>query len=321
LSRRYQISDANRWGTADNSDMPEGQKPYRKEGSFVASDGVRLFSVEDCFSIEDRSRETSGPSAAPRSLIALMHGFAEHCARYDAVAAYFAGRGHAVCRLDARGHGQSGGRRGHVRDFDDYVGDFAAFARGALGRFPAAPLVVLGHSNGGLIALRAVQRGLLAPSALVLTSPLLRLRKKPVPDVVARFLSWAAPALPLPNGLRRQDLTHDPELLAAHAADPLVHRVATPRWYWSMTRAAQQAFSEAPGLSVPLLIVSGELDPIVDPAGAVELHARAGSSAKELSVQAGEFHEVLNETRRLETYEQIAAWIERTLGSSRAASS
>lgn len=294
--------------------MPEGQKPYRNEGSFEASDGVRLFSVEDL------AQRASEPDA-PRSLIVLMHGFAEHCARYDAVAAYLAARGHAVCRLDARGHGQSGGRRGHVRDFDDYVSDFAAFARAALGRSPALPLVVFGHSNGGLIALRAVQRGLLAPSALVLTSPLLRLRKKPVPDVVARFLSWAAPALPLPNGIRRQDLTHDPELLAAHAADTLVHQVATPRWYWSMTRAAERALSEAPGLSVPLLIVAGELDPIVDPAGAVELHRRAGSRAKELIIRAGEFHEVLNETRRLEVYEQIAAWLERTLGSGRAAAS
>lgn len=295
--------------------MPEGQKPYRNEGTFEASDGVRLFSVEDW------APQSGGAPAAPRSLIALMHGFAEHCARYDAVAAYFAARGHVVCRLDARGHGQSGGRRGHVRDFDDYVNDFAAFTRAALARFPRAPLVVLGHSNGGLIALRAVQRGLLTPSALVLTSPLLRLRKKPVPDVVARFLSWAAPALPLPNGIRRQDLTHDPELLAAHAADTLVHRVATPRWYWSMTRAAEQAFSEAAGLSVPLLVVSGELDPIVDPASAADLHGRAGSRAKELIVRAGEFHEVLNETRRLELYELIAAWIEGTLGLGRAASS
>jgi alpha-beta hydrolase superfamily lysophospholipase len=295
--------------TAHNPPMPEGQMSYRSEASFAASDGMRLFSVEDL------PRRASGP----RSLICLMHGFAEHCGRYDAVAAHFAARGHAVCRFDARGHGRSGGRRGYVRDFDDYVDDFAAFTRDALGRYPGAPLIAFGHSNGGLIALRAVQRGLLAPSALVLTSPLLRLRKRPVPDPLARFLSWAAPGLPLPNGINRRDLTHDPELLAAHAADALVHKVATPRWYWSMTRAARLAFGDAPRLSVPLLIVCGELDPIVDPAGAVELHALAGSPSKELIVRAGEFHEVLNETRRSELHTAIAGWIERALETERAA--
>jgi alpha-beta hydrolase superfamily lysophospholipase len=248
-----------------------------------------------------------------------MHGFAEHCGRYDAFSAHLAARGHAVCRFDARGHGQSGGRRGHVRDFDEYVSDFAEFARSAAKRCPSVPLAVLGHSNGGLIALRAVQQGLVAPAALVLTSPLLRLRKKPVPDIVARFLSWAAPALPLPNGIRRQDLTHDPELLAAHAADPLVHRIATPRWYWTMTRASERAFADASRLTLPLLVVCGELDPLVDPAGAVELHALAASRTKQLTLRRGEFHEVLNETRRVELYDQIAVWLEGALSAPAAA--
>lgn len=287
--------------------MPDGQKPSRIEGSFEASDGLRLFMVED------GPRENGSTPAAPRSVVVLMHGFAEHCARYDALAAYFAARGHAVYRLDARGHGQSGGRRGHVRDFEDYVNDVVAFARRAHARSPSLPLVLLGHSNGGLIAVRAVQQGLLEPSALVLTSPLLRLRKKPVPDAVARFLSWAAPALPLPNGIRRRDLTHDPELLAAHAADALVHRIATPRWYWSMTRASERAFAEASRLTLPLLVVCGELDPLVVPAGAVELYELAASGSKELRIRTGEFHEVLNELGRRELYDQIAVWIEQTL--------
>jgi alpha-beta hydrolase superfamily lysophospholipase len=290
--------------------MPEGRNSARAEGHFEAGDGARLFYVEN----GPLFLEHGGKAAAPRAVVVLMHGFGEHCGRYDAFAEYLSQRGHVVSRFDARGHGQSSGRRGHVRDFDDYVRDLSAFSREATRRYVGSPLVLLGHSNGGLVTLRAVQLGLLEPRALVLTGPLLRLRKKPAPDVVAKFLSWAVPGLPLPSGIETKDLTHDPELLAAHAADRWVHHVATPRWYWSMKQASERALADASCLTLPLLVVCGELDPVVDPAGAKELHARAASRDKELVERAGEYHEVLNETNRRELFERIAAWLERVLG-------
>ncbi|HTV19272.1 MAG TPA: alpha/beta hydrolase, partial [Polyangiaceae bacterium] len=86
---------------------------------------------------------------------------------------------------------------------------------------------------------------------------------------------------------------------------------ATPRWYWSMTLAARAALAEAQRVTLPLLIVQGADDPVVDPAIVSEFHARAGSVDKRLVVRAGELHEVLNETRRLETFGIVADFIER----------
>jgi alpha-beta hydrolase superfamily lysophospholipase len=146
-----------------------------------------------------------------------------------------------------------------------------------------------------------------------LTSPLLGLqkRRKAVPDGVARVLSALVPRLPAPNGIRPDDLTHDPVLLDALRRDPWVHGVATARWYWSMTLAARRAFAEAQRVTLPLVVVQAELDPLVDTAIIAEFHARAGSADKLLIVRRGERHEVLNETARVDLFSQLSDWIER----------
>ena len=281
------------------------------ESYFEREHGLRLY---HCEFVPERLGD--GASHA-RAAVALMHGYGEHCRRYDELAAFLVRRGHTLSCFDARGHGRSQGPRGHVRDYADYVDDFSAFLERVRARHGDRPLVVLGHSNGALIALRAAQRGLGDVRGLVLTGPLLGLQpqRKPVPDGVARALSWALPWLPLPNGIHARDLTHDAALREAHAADRWVHGVATPRWYWSALVAAREALADAPRLALPLLVVIGELDPIVDRASVSELVARASSSDKQLIVRPGELHEVLNETRRSELFEQIGTWIERVSAS------
>lgn len=262
------------------------------------------------------------PRAEGSALLVLMHGYGEHCRRYDELAEYLLRRGHGVLRFDARGHGRSAGQRGHVRNFSEYVSDLRAVVARAGARYPGRALFVLGHSNGGLVALRAVQQGLAGLAGLVLTSPALELRasRKPVPESVARALSWALPRLPLPNGIRARDLTHDLAIREAHALDPWVHPRATPRWYWSMTVAGRQALASAERVQLPLLVVTAEQDPIVEPARAKEFFARAASRDKRLLIRSGAFHEVLSELDRRELFGLLGDWIERVLGERAAAS-
>ncbi|HTV20682.1 MAG TPA: alpha/beta fold hydrolase, partial [Polyangiaceae bacterium] len=125
--------------------------------------GVRLY---HCEFVPQRPTATG-------AVVALMHGYGEHCRRYDEFAFELARRGHVVCMLDARGHGQSGGQRGYVLDYADYVADYAAFVERVRARHGARPLVVMGHSNGGLIVVRALQAGLEGARGLLLTGPLL----------------------------------------------------------------------------------------------------------------------------------------------------
>jgi alpha-beta hydrolase superfamily lysophospholipase len=271
-----------------------------------SSDGVGGVRLYHCEFVPKRP-------VAGGALVALMHGYADHCRRYDEVASELAARGHVVCLFDARGHGRSGGQRGYVREFGDYVADYAAFVRRVRGRHGARPLIAMGHSNGALIALRAVQAGLEGARGLVLTGPLFRLRaaRKAVPDAMARVLSALLPRLPVPNGIRSEDLMHDPTLREAHRRDGRVHRIATARWYWEMTLAGRAALAGAERVTLPLLIVQGTDDPLVDPALVAEFHERAGAADKQLVLRPGELHEVLNETERRRTFDTIAEWIER----------
>lgn len=274
-----------------------------REGHDDGMHGIRLY---HCEFVPSRPSGTG-------AVVALMHGYGEHCRRYDELALALARRGHVVCLLDARGHGQSGGQRGYVLDYADYVADYAAFVARVRARHGARPLIVMGHSNGGLIVVRALQAGLEGARGLVLTGPLLGLRaaRKAVPDGLARVLSAVLPRLPAPNGIRSEDLTHDPALREAHRRDRRVHGVATPRWYWTMTLAARAALADAQRVTLPLLVVQGADDPVVDPAIVAEFHARAGAPDKRLVARAGELHEVLNETGRHETFGIILDWIER----------
>jgi acylglycerol lipase len=306
----------------------EGADVITRESTFERAPGLELYQCDflprrlEAGAPSDGApvdgRNDSGTDGAPGAgeggaVLVVMHGYAEHCRRYDELGAHLARRGHVVSAFDARGHGRSPGQRGHIRSYEESVADFAAFVAHVRARHPERPLFALGHSNGGLIALRAVQAGLAPLRGLVLTSPLLRLRerRRPVPDAVASALSRALPWLPLPNGIEARDLTHDLELQRAHARDPWVHRVATPRWYWSSTLAGRAALADAARVTLPLLIAQGELDPLVDPASVAELYARAASLDKRLVVRAGELHEVLNERGRVELYALIADWLER----------
>jgi alpha-beta hydrolase superfamily lysophospholipase len=113
----------------------------------------------------------------------------------------------------------------------------------------------------------------------------------------------------LPNGLRAESLTHDEALRAAVRSDPWVHRRATPRWYWAALCEGRAALEQAAELTLPLLVVVAEADPIVEPRAVKALYERAAARDKQLWVRPGELHEVLNEVGRRELFERIADWL------------
>lgn len=281
---------------------------HREQGYFQPAPGVRLYRCE--WWPEPGALPSAGPA------LVLMHGFAEHCGRYDELSAYLVSQGIAVCRFDARGHGRSNGQRGYVCRHDDYVADLRAYVSLLSAEQPERRWALLGHSDGGLVAIRAVQQGLRDIAALVLTNPYLRIqaRRKPVPDGLARLLALVVGRLPLPNRIQGVELTHDPTLQKAHARDRLIHRVATPRWYWSAVEAGRAALADAQRVTLPLLLVVGDEDVIADPSAMSELLERAASADKQLVWRHGERHEVLNETHRQDTFELIASWLKQRLG-------
>lgn len=244
--------------------------------------------------------QLDAPSGRASGSVLLVHGFAEHSARYDRVVDLWVARGLAVGRLDLRGHGRSEGLRGHVDAFSDYVRDVTAVLD-TLGREPewqpGRKPVLFGHSMGGLIAAHAALALGDRVAGLALTSPFFGLAK-PVPAVQRVLASVAgrlAPQLKQPSGLTGSDCTHDVEIARAYDTDPLGFKFVRAGWFLEITAAHRELFASAPRFRVPLFCIAAGEDRLVSTPAIQRFFSVAGSKEKELDVRPGLYHEVLNE--------------------------
>ena len=261
--------------------------------------------------------ERRAPAGAPRGVVVIAHGYAEHLGRYREFIAHLVGRGIAVAGLDHRGHGRSGGPRGHCRRFDEVVADLRAVVDLAEKWWRGVPRVLFGHSFGGLLGFIYLRRHPDTVRAGALSAPALRVPDavSPVMQMVARVLGRVTPAVGFSSKLDERMLARDPAVGAAYVADPLVHRRATAGFYCSVLGAQAEAFADTGKLRVPLLILQGDADRIVDPSGATDIAARLGGKA-ELVMLPGYYHELLNEPvkERARVIDLLDRWFDRWLG-------
>ena len=268
---------------------------------FAAADGLLL------------TRQAWRPEGAPAAVLAVVHGYGEHGGRYRGLAEDMAARGYAVHVYDLRGHGRSGGPRGHLGRFTDYLDDTAVFLDAVRQEQPGRPLYLLGHSLGGLIAAAFVEdRPADVLAGLILSSPFLRLGM-PVPPLklsAARLLALVAPAVNVGNTLDPAGLSHDQEVVRAYGTDPLNHHVATARWATEVVAAQGAALSAAGAIRLPFLLLYGDADAVADPEASRELFTGAGSADKTVHCYEGFYHEIFNEIGRETVFADLAAWLE-----------
>ncbi|HPD07476.1 MAG TPA: lysophospholipase [Candidatus Bipolaricaulis sp.] len=244
--------------------------------------------------------------------LGIIHGYGEHSGRYDGFARWLNARGWSVAACDLRGHGNSPGRRGHIRRFADYLHDATALHGFLQGRAGGRPVFLLGHSLGGLIAIRYLQGGAEGLGGLILSAPFLK-AELPIPTwkvALSRVLSRGWPSFSSPSGLGGALVSRDPEIVAEYGRDPLMHRKATARWLTETLTAQEDAFAWAPELSIPLLLLHGDADPIASVSATRRFFAAAGSHDKTLNVYGGFLHEVLNEIGKERVWEDIASWLD-----------
>lgn len=251
--------------------------------------------------------ETFVPAGTPKGVVVVTHGYAEHCGRYREVAHVIVKAGWAALSYDVRGHGQSPGERGYIDRFDTYLNDLAAMLAAATRLAPdGAPVILLGHSHGSLITLRALA-STQPPKvkAAIVSSPYLAL-KLAVPaykKLLARLASRIAPKLAQPNALRVEDLTADPSKQAERLADKLCFDVATSRWFTESSAAQAYVAEHAHRISIPTTWLVGGADPIADPARSRTVANQvAGASYHDL---VGMKHEVFNEVERARVFAEL----------------
>jgi acylglycerol lipase len=279
-------------------------------GVFLAADGVRLFYQRWL------PEET-------RAVLVIAHGLGEHSGRYTNVIDALAGRGIAVAALDHRGHGKSGGLRGHLGAWSWYVRDLERFIDEVIRpAHPDLPLLLLGHSMGGPIAqLFALGRPTELAGLILSSSACIPTVDAPaVKKAAARLLSRAMPALSMSSGLDPAQISTDPAVVARYVEDPLVHDRVTPRWYTEFVAAGAECLARARELSLPLLVFHGGGDLIVSPESSRRIHAAAASTDKTHHEYDGLYHETMNEVagKRGLVLDQLRDWIVDHAGSDNA---
>jgi lysophospholipase len=275
---------------------------YRADGvgSVETHDGLRL-----------AVWRSPARSPTPRGRVILIHGYAEHAGRYREVVTALTGAGHECHAFDLWGHGRSGGPRGHVLRFADYLDDLDRVIRLVVDP-PALPLAVVGHSLGGLIALEHVRRRPGPFDLLVASSPFLApaFRRPLLVEALGRLGARLRPSATVESRLDAGWLSHDAAVTRAYAADPLVFRTVTLGW-WREVRHAQEALRRGAALiRLPALFLIGDGDPVADPHRSVAIFERMGSADKRLERYPGFLHEVFNEIGRERVLQDLLAWLD-----------
>ncbi len=248
-----------------------------------------------------RVRVRRWPAEDPARLAVLVHGYGEHTGRYEHVARALVAGGASVVGPDHVGHGRSAGERALVEDFEAVVDDLRAVVQDARGTLP---VVMIGHSMGGLVATRYAQRHGEDLAGLVLSAPAVGLG-----PVIEGWL--AAPELPS-DPIDVAVLSRDPAVGEAYAADPLVWHGGWKRRTLEAFVAADRAIAGGPGFgALPVLYVHGAEDQLVPVAFARPVVERLLGADAEIHVVDGARHEVFNELDKDETLGMVARFAER----------
>jgi alpha-beta hydrolase superfamily lysophospholipase len=245
-------------------------------------------------------------------MVLLLHGFGEHSGRYGHVIDALAAAGLSTLAMDYRGHGRSEGRRAYCNRFTEYVDDAETGLVKARELAQGKSLFLVGHSFGGLIAASyLIQRGAEGIRGLVLSGPCFEF-SLPVPTwkvwlgkTASRFL----PTLAVPAGVDPKELSRDPAVGEKYAADPLVLRTATARWYTEALEAEGRALAGAGAVKLPSLVMHGAADHIVSPHATERFFAAMSSEDKTLRIIPGARHEIFNETDQEQTIGEVVGWL------------
>lgn len=288
--------------------MGRGTVIYMKtfETEFTGQDGNKFF-------VQGWEPETQS-----RAVIALVHGLGEHVGRYDHVAQALTDAGYALVGFDLRGHGKSGGARGHFPSLDVVMGDIRQFLQFLSQRYPNVPQILYGHSLGGLLALAyAVQNNKLGLKGVMVTGSALRsaLQEQKAKLAMARILGALAPALTISSGLDANTISRDKTVVEKYVNDPLVHDKTSLGLGKAALTAIDLCFARAREFAYPLLIMHGKADALTYPSGSEDFARLAGETNKDVTLKLWDnlYHEIHNESEQAEVFQVMIEWLNKHL--------
>jgi alpha-beta hydrolase superfamily lysophospholipase len=251
-------------------------------------------------------------SVKPRGVVLIVHGLGEHIWRYDPLAQRLNEWGFFVRGYDQRGHGESGGARGVMPDDNALLDDLAEMVddtRRHVAHPSACPLLLLGHSMGGLVAATFVQRAMAPIDFLVLSSPAFDAGMSSWQKRLVRVLYRWAPNLAVSSGLDAQAISHDAAVVQAYERDHLVHDRISARLAHFIDANGPQVVASAPVWKVPTLLMFAGDDRLVNPEGSRAFAAVAPHDVVTSQCLEGQFHEIFNEEDPSRAFSGLKAWL------------
>ena len=269
--------------------------------TFIASDGDNVI-------VQDWPLE---PGVPLRGVVIVVHGLGEHAGRYDHVARQLNAWGFAVRGYDQCGHGESGGARGSLPTDTRLLDDLADIVDSTRARMnKKTPLIVLGHSMGGLVAGRFVSLGIRKVDGLVMSSPALNAGMNRFQKFLVSVLPKIAPDLRVGNGVKPQFISHDPAVVAAYRNDPLVHDRISARLARFIADAGPKTLALAPQWTVATLLLYAGDDRLLNPQGSRDFAASAPKQLVTAKCFEDMYHEIFNERDAEPVFAELKRWLD-----------
>lgn len=251
------------------------------------------------------------PGENPAGIIAFVHGIGEHLGRYKRWSELFSSENYAFIGFDLPGHGQSEGKRGHVRSYDAFYEMINLMLETINRAYPMLPVWLYGHSLGGGIVIDYTLKFNPGVKGVIATGPWLKLAfdlpgyKK----ILASIAGLVLPGLIQPTGLNTIYLSHDKSVVELYNSDPLVHAKISASLFSGAMKSASFSLKNAHLLKKQLLIMHGSDDMICSPEGSRQFAEKTPMA--ELKIWEGGYHELHNEKFSDEVFSYIVEWIKK----------
>ncbi len=252
------------------------------------------------------------PDDPPKAVLAIVHGVGEHIGRYGNMVSALVPAGYLLAGFDQRGHGRSEGQRGHIGSWDEFREDIRSFLAIARQLAPTVPLFLYGHSQGSLEVLDYILHDPAGLAGAIISGTALEPTDAAPPHLVlvAKLLSGIVPTFALKVALDGAAVSRDPQVARAYNEDPMVFWTRSVRWGTEGLKTIAYIKSHAGEISLPMLFLHGENDPLVSVAGAQYCYEQIHSADKSIQVYPGGLHEPHNDLCHEQVMSDIRAWLD-----------
>ncbi|HEU4396971.1 MAG TPA: alpha/beta fold hydrolase [Actinomycetota bacterium] len=266
----------------------------------TASDGVKLHYL----------RWSSGRSP-PWAVVIFLHGIASHAGWFGEAAADLDKQGVAVYAPDRRGSGRSGGPRGHLDRYQRALDDVEEVVRLVASEHKGTPVFLAASSWAAKLAVVYAARRPAPLSGLLLLGPglLARVNLSPVRRVRVIIGHLVTPTARLPIPLTPELYTANPPYLDFIRADPLRLLEATTQFFWETERLDRRRRRASADLDLPLLLLQGQDDKMVDVPGTRRWFERLAAEDKTYRAYPGAGHTLDFELDRTRYLADMLGWL------------